>query len=71
MSSIETFEKPSYDVLPVPKGSWQEQYNQKNAYANKVLVVGILSCGGVLAHSLQDDKRPVLKSDLPIDPRNC
>lgn len=65
----EFFKKPSYDVLPKPEGSWQEDYNRRNAKANQIFAVGLVVGGAVLAHSLYDPLPPVTRADLPIDPR--
>ncbi|KAE8743626.1 hypothetical protein FOCC_FOCC010770 [Frankliniella occidentalis] len=69
MSSIETWQRPTYDVLPVPKGSWQADYDKKNAKANIVLAVGIVTFTASMLHALIDPLPPVTKADLPADPR--
>ncbi|KAK3907860.1 tRNA uridine(34) hydroxylase [Frankliniella fusca] len=69
MSGLETFQRPTYDVLPVPKGSWQAEYDKKNAKANVILAVGLLAGTATLVHACMDPLKPVTKADLPIDPR--
>ena len=66
---VEPWFKPNYDSLPVPKGSWQADYDRKNRYGNAVLAVGIVAFSATVLHALQDPLRPVTKADLPCDPR--
>ncbi|XP_034933748.1 uncharacterized protein [Chelonus insularis] len=42
------FKFPTMDELPVPQGSWQEQYNRNQKTYNAALVIGIALLAGTI-----------------------
>lgn len=46
----EPWNKPTFDILPVPKGSWQADFDRRNRYGNTMLAIGLAVGAATLAH---------------------
>lgn len=56
------------DELPVPGGSWYSHHAMKNRLYNRVLLIGILSFGGMLGYAMKSGRIILNLEPYHLDP---